>query len=103
MKFVIILSLIGLVTFIVYWRLRPYIRAARSMLKFVRDVRGVNAPDTSSKSARSSGEMLTRCAACGTWVPSARALTLKSSSFCSTDCMERSGTAQPRARKSANL
>ncbi|HMF55872.1 MAG TPA: hypothetical protein VK619_05900 [Pyrinomonadaceae bacterium] len=103
MKVVIILSLLAILAFVAYWRLRPYIQAAQRMFRFVQGARGVNAPDSQSKRERVVGRQLVRCSSCGTWVPSDRALMLKSSPFCSTDCVEQSSATQSRQRKSANL
>jgi hypothetical protein len=86
-------------------RLRPYINIARRVLGVVREARSMSAGQTSPSTIRqqtNKGEHLVRCAACGTWLPASRAISLRSTSsnFCSHACMERSageGSAQRAA------
>ncbi|MBV9926704.1 MAG: hypothetical protein JOZ96_16920 [Acidobacteria bacterium] len=109
MKYLFVLALFAAVAFLVYWRLRPYIRGVRQFLGVVREMRRVSggAPggfpqqrQTSPKKA--SGEKLQRCAACGTWMPASRAVSLRGgTTYCSHACLERAADA-PRARKSAS-
>jgi hypothetical protein len=105
LKYLLILALLLLVGGFLYWRLRPYIQMARRALGFMRDLRQVNlsasAPDLPRpKNAASANERLTPCAACGTWTPASRALSLRSSSsvYCSAACLERAAD-QPRRTK----
>lgn len=101
MKLLIFLIIMGLVLTFLYWRLRPYIAAARRMLGVVRDIRGMSAPEHGGSITRSpqSSEKLVRCQSCGTWTPAARALSLRGPNYyCSPDCLERSAErSQPRA------
>ncbi len=106
MKYVLIFLVLGVFAFLVYRRLRPYIRGVRRFLGVLREVRGMNAgvpPTASSPGARrgTSGqpvEKLTRCANCGTWVPSSRAV---ARAYCSHACLERAADRPPRTHKSA--
>ena len=110
MKYVFVLILLATVALLVYWRLRPYIRAARRFLGVVREVRGMGAPNPSSDLPRAEsrsrvpGEKLVRCAACGTWMPASRAVLLRATgvSYCSHACLERSVDTPQKARKSAS-
>lgn len=105
MKYLILLALLTLVALLVYWRLRPYIHIARRAFGAVRDVRRITRQDPSGPAPRRSpaspGERLVRCSSCGTWLPSSRALSARSSSeaYCSTSCLESSarGESRPRA------
>ena len=108
MKLLIFLLLLGLLLALVYWRLRPYIATARRLLAFVRDLRGMSAPEerrNSSPTRRSTaqGERLVRCLSCGTWTPASRSVTLGGrvgpSYYCSHTCLERAaeGATRPRA------
>ncbi len=96
MKYLFIIILFAAVAFFIYWRLRPYLKMARSVLGFVRDVRRMSteARDASPRNQQGieSGEKLVRCSACATWFPASRAITLRSAkeTFCSHDCIERS-------------
>lgn len=110
MKYLFILLLFAAVAFIVYWRLRPYIRGLRRFLGVLREVRsmreggspvGVSQRQSSPKKA--AGEKLLRCAACGTWMPASRAVSLRGgATYCSHACLERAADAPQRARKSAS-
>ena len=103
MKYFLPLALLAFVALLVYWRLRPYIHMARRALGFVRDVRRISRhemPGPAPRRANESGERLVRCASCGTWLPSSRALAARSSPevYCSTDCVERAAEASSRPR-----
>jgi hypothetical protein len=109
LKYLLILSLLLLVVGFLYWRLRPYIQMARRALGFVRDLRGVNlnagtADLPRPKNNAAAGERLAPCAACGTWTPASRALSLRSSSsvYCSAACLERAADRPRRTGKSAS-
>ncbi|HEX6624467.1 MAG TPA: hypothetical protein VF064_12200 [Pyrinomonadaceae bacterium] len=108
MKYVIVITLFAAVALFVYWRLRPYLKMARSVLGFVRDVQRVSTgarPEQATPPAQQQGggaaQKLVRCSSCGTWLPSTRALALRGSNanYCSQDCVERSiaGEAKPKA------
>ena len=111
MKYLVVLGLFAAVAFIVYWRLRPYIRGLRRFLGVLRDVRRMREgvptggfpqqQQTSPKKA--ANEKLRRCAACGTWMPASRAVSLRGgATYCSHACLERAADAPRRARKSAS-
>ena len=94
MKYAIVFLILAAVAFLVYWRLRPYIRGVRRFLGVLREVRGMGAgmpPSASGPKARrdtsaQTVEKLTRCARCGTWVPTSRAV---ARAYCSHACLER--------------
>lgn len=109
MKYFFIFALLAVVASLIYWRLRPYIQSVRRFLGVVREMRRMNTgarADAPSQQERknASNEKLARCAACGTWMPAARAVTLRSTgaTYCSHSCLERSADAPQRARKSAS-
>jgi hypothetical protein len=114
LKYVFLLGLLALVGGLIYWRLRPYIQLARRIFGAVRDVRRMSPQRESAEGLPRGGsrgreggrtaEKLVRCAACGTWLPASRAITLRThrnSHYCSHACLERSADAPPR-RKSAS-
>ena len=96
MKYFLLLTLLAFVALLVYWRLRPYIHFARRAFGFVRDARRLSRQDLPGPAPRrapaTSGERLVRCSSCGTWLPTSRALTVRSSAevYCSADCVQRS-------------
>ena len=112
MKYLLVLLLLLSVLGLVYWRLRPYIRAARRFLGMVREAQRMGAPGgpppdlphAGRRRAGAAAEKLVRCAACGTWVAADRAVSLRATgvSYCSHACLERAADAPPRARKSAS-
>ena len=104
MKYLLVAVFVGALFAIIYWRLRPYINIMRRVLGAVREARGMSAsqqmPNAAVRQKKTDGERLVRCAACGTWFPASRALTLRSTSsnFCSHACMERSAGADSTRR-----
>lgn len=116
MKYLIILLLFAVVVGYAYWRLRPYIRGARRLFGALRDVRRMQRGGASefdlpkkkgevkkAKHAAALNERLVRCAACGTWTPASRAVSLNSgASYCSHACLERASDSPQTARKSAS-
>ncbi len=109
MKYLFVLALFAAVAFILYWRLRPYIRGLRRFLGVVREMRRVSEgapsgiPQRQATPKKTSGEKLLRCAACGTWMPASRAVSLRhGASYCSHACLERAADAPRRVRKSAS-
>ena len=103
MKYLPLLALLAFVAALAYWRLRPYIHFARRAFGFVRDARRISRqdlPGPAPRRAGASGERLVRCSSCGTWLPSSRALAVRSSAevYCSAECVERSAGAGSRPR-----
>ncbi|HEV2915937.1 MAG TPA: hypothetical protein VGX92_21835 [Pyrinomonadaceae bacterium] len=113
MKLLIFFAVLVAFGAFLYWRLRPYIAAARRVLGVVRDVRRVSTPEHGATTATtgrtpSLSEKLVRCLSCGTWIPETRALSpgrRRGASnnnnnyyYCSHACLERAAEGrQPRA------
>jgi hypothetical protein len=116
LKYLVVLALFAAVALYAYWRLRPYIHGALRIFSAVREVRRMqqggappsDLPKNGQKKAKATrsearGERLLRCAACGTWMPASRAVTLRASAtYCSHACLERAADSPQRARKSAS-
>ena len=109
MKYLIVLTLFAAVAFLVYWRLRPYIRGLRRLLGALREVKRMReggAPGgfpQQSSPKKAANEKLRRCAACGTWMPASRAVRLRGgASYCSHACLERAADARQNSRKTAS-
>ena len=111
MKYVVAFLLLAAVAFLIYLRLRPYIRAARRVIGAVREVnrmrQGGAAPqsDLPRQATRkaAAGEKLVRCTGCGSWTPASRAVSLRAgATYCSHACLERLADAPGRERKSAS-
>ena len=110
MKYLIVLALFAAVALLVYWRLRPYIRGVRRFLGVLREMRRMSGgtppggfPQQQSSPKRAANEKLQRCAACGTWMPASRAVSLRGgATYCSHACLERAADTPRHARKSAS-
>jgi hypothetical protein len=93
LKLLIVLGVLAVIFLLLYLRLRPFIKMARQMFGVAREVRRAVNPDAANFSKQRSatdGDRLVRCAACETWVPTSRAVRLRSSnaSYCSHACLE---------------
>ena len=123
MKYLVLLLLLAASAAYVLWRLRPYIRGARRFIGVVREMRrmqqGVPFQDLPQKAGKKAkkekkwkkaaqrgeapAERLVRCAACGTWAPASRAVSLAGgATYCSHACLERAADSPHKARKSAS-
>lgn len=106
MKYLIVLGIIALLFYLLlYWRFRHYIPLARRIFGLTRDLYRMTkgnavTTETAVRSKSSEGERLVRCASCGTWIPSSRAVQLKSAAsvYCSIACLE-NATAEPRTNR----
>ncbi len=105
MKYLIIIGLLLAFWTYMLWRLRPYIKMARRVLGIVKDVQQVSVKDSREPLTTSGkeGDRLVRCASCSTWIPSTRAVRLRSqaAAYCSHECLERAADAPQRARRSS--
>lgn len=109
MKYLFVLALFAAVAAYVCWRLLPYIRGARRLFAALREVNrvrgGARPSDLPGQEKRKAvaNEKLVRCAACGTWMPASRAVSLRAgATYCSHSCLERAADSPRRARKSAS-
>lgn len=102
-KYLLVIIFLAFAAALVYVRLRPYIKIARRALGFVREARRMSAPDAPQRTQGAGGGKLVRCASCGTWLPASRALSLRASphSYCSQECLERTGRDEDRAPRAA--
>ena len=106
MKYLFALALLALLLALAYRRARPYVAAARRFLDLFRDARRLTSNDpvaTAQRRPGRAGEKLARCAACGTWLPASRALTLRNSPdpYCSAACLAGGADARAARGKSA--
>jgi ribosomal protein L44E len=114
LKYLFVLALFAVVAAYAYWRLRPYIRGARRLVGALREVNrmreGARPSDLPKKGKRKKekrkvtlNERLLRCAACGTWLPASRAVSLRDgTTYCSHACLERAADSPQKARKSVS-
>ncbi|MGI8654773.1 MAG: hypothetical protein ACR2LC_06105 [Pyrinomonadaceae bacterium] len=98
MKLFILLIIVAFVCAFLFMRLRPYIQLARRILNIARDNGrnniNVNAAAPSATRAQAAAGKLSRCSTCGIWIPTSRALTLRSAAavFCSHECLEQAAS-----------
>lgn len=99
MKLLLIVTLLVIFLLVLYWRLRPYLAMAQKMFGVVREVRrmGVNEGDAPAQRAGNTGGKLVRCESCRTWIPNARALSVRSSNafYCSQSCIDNARVKSP--------
>jgi hypothetical protein len=88
LKYLVIFALAALILVFVYRRVRPYIQAVQKFMSIASNV--LHQEETTKRSAIAENKLV-RCVACGTWIPSARAISAGSgvSRYCSTDCLEK--------------
>lgn len=108
MKYLIILGVVALIFYLIlFWRLRRYFPVVRqifgitrSLYRMTKGAEGV-APVTAAKHEGDGGRLV-RCASCGTWIPSGRAVRLssKASAYCTTTCLESAASEPQPSRRS---
>lgn len=110
MRYLFVLALFAAVAFMIYWRLRPYLRGVRRFIGVVREVNRMRATTRGEmprepaprRAAATAADKLVRCAACGTWAASSRAVNLGGATYCSHTCLESSADSTHSRRKSAS-
>ena len=110
MKYLFVLALFAAVAFMIYWRLRPYLRGVRRFLGVVREVNRMRTAARGEmprepaprRSAARPADKLVRCASCGTWAAVSRAVNLGGATYCSHACLERSADSPHSRRQSAS-
>ena len=102
MKYLLVLSLVVLLLWLLYRRLRPYIKSLRQfvgVLKSTYDVAAQANPEL-QRDRINAANRLVRCSECGTWIPSNRALNSNAASYCSSACLDK--TLKVGRRKAAS-
>ena len=93
MKILLLLFLLACLCALIYVRLRPYLLIARRFFNALSAARRLSEtpPRTPTRPPAQTQERLVNCAACGTWLPASRALTLRATNttYCSPECVER--------------
>jgi len=101
LKIFLLLVIGAFVGVFIYRRLRPYIAVVRRVLQMLNGSAGFSPANVSGRAGQRErvDNRLLRCAVCGTWVPSAKAIRLRTSSsaYCSEKCLE-GKTAEGRKR-----
>jgi len=85
LKYLVVIALVALLLFLLYRRLRPYIKRLREILDAIRQFQ----KGSSTVGRRPVVEKLVQCETCGIWIPASRALASRSEkAFCSIKCRE---------------
>lgn len=99
-KYAVIGALFALLFLLIYSRLRPYIELLRKISRAMTGALDANSqPSSTPRSGSTKTEnKLVRCVACGTWVPTDRAVgsTAGFPVYCSRDCIENSSSGKNR-------
>jgi hypothetical protein len=102
LKYLIIFGILTIILYaVLYWRLRPYIKTARRVLGFMREVKRASVSDAAPIQPQSpdTESRLVRCETCGTWTPASRAVKLRSNaSYCSHTCLENATAGKARMK-----
>jgi hypothetical protein len=98
LKYLIIGALLAFLFLIIYSRLRPYLELLgkiSSALKGTLDASSAPAPRAGSTKTENP---LVRCVACGTWIPTDRAIgaAANMSAYCSRECLEKAASGKKR-------
>ncbi|HYO92674.1 MAG TPA: hypothetical protein VEQ40_13615 [Pyrinomonadaceae bacterium] len=108
MKYLLILGIIALIFYLlILWRMRRYFPVIRQIFGITRSLyrmtKGAQGDATVAAPRQTDQDRLVRCAACGTWIPSGRAVRLraKASVYCSTTCLENAASQPQPSRSSA--
>jgi hypothetical protein len=96
-KYLIIGALLALLFLFIYSRLRPYIELLRKVSSTLKGTLDATAPRTTRSGSTKTENKLVRCVACGTWIPTERAIGGKNmSEYCSRECLEKSASGRSR-------
>jgi hypothetical protein len=108
LKYLVILGLVALIFYLlILWRMRRYFPVVRQIFGITRSLyrmrKGSEGGAPVTAPVQSEPDRLVRCASCGTWIPSGRAVKLraKSSVYCSTSCLENAASQPQPSRRSA--
>ncbi|HEX8745909.1 MAG TPA: hypothetical protein VF717_01850 [Pyrinomonadaceae bacterium] len=108
MKYLVILGVVALIFYLlILWRMRRYFPVVRQIFSITRSLyrmrKGAGGSAPVAAATQSEPDKLVRCASCGTWIPSGRALRLRAKSpvYCSTNCLESAASQPQQSRRSA--
>jgi len=99
LKYLVIGAVLALLFIFVYSRLEPYIAILRKVLRLLSGTLQSQSDNASRRSGSIKTEnKLIRCVACGTWIPTERAIGAgnKMSAYCSRECLEKSAGGKER-------
>lgn len=90
LKYLVIGSLILLLLLLLYSKLHPYIKMLGKFVGTIRTIANAGSDARAARPGQVDGKLV-KCVSCGTWVPSGRAVGVKTNrAYCSTDCLEKS-------------
>ena len=93
-KYLVIGSLLVLLLLLLYSKLHPYLKMLGKLVGTVRTIANAGSVAGGARPGKVDGKLV-KCVSCGTWVPSGRALKVKTNlSYCSSDCLEKSAASE---------
>ena len=98
LKYLIIGALLALLFLLIYSRLRPYLDLIGKVSAALRGTLDASSSPTQRAGSIKNENKLVRCVACGTWIPTERAIGAASnmSTYCSRECLEKAATGKER-------
>jgi hypothetical protein len=92
LKYFLVIALLAFLGFLLYRKLRPYLRSLRQIIDTIRQFQSAI---VNQKSPDAKTQKLVRCETCGTWVPAGRTLPGSDGRvFCSVECRKAVGSRQ---------
>ena len=94
LKYLIIGALLALVFLLIYSRLRPYIELLGKVSSALKGSLDATSSPTARGGSTKTENKLVRCVACGTWIPTERAIGggKNMSEYCSRECLEKAAS-----------
>jgi hypothetical protein len=98
LKYLVIGAVFALLFIFIYSRLEPYIAILRKVLRLFSGTLDSSSDNAQRRDSIKTENKLVRCVACGTWIPTERAIGAggKLSAYCSRECLEKSATGKER-------
>jgi hypothetical protein len=92
LKYLLVIALLALLVFLLYRKLRPYLRSIRQIINAIRQFQSAT---VKPEKPGAKSEKLVCCETCGTWVPAGRTLAGAGDAvFCSAECRKAVGRMQ---------
>ena len=88
MKYLLAFALIAILLWLLYRRLRPYLKTVRQFIHLVKGTLNATVQPQPESCRESAENKLVRCATCDTWIPLSRTLNSNAASYCSRACLD---------------
>jgi len=97
LKILVIVALFFLLLLLLYSRIYPYLLILKKIFGVAKTMTDSPAGTSRSETAKTDGKLV-RCVACGTWIPTQRAIGAGGGRtiYCSRECIEKSAASDKR-------